>query len=162
MKLALDTSYFMYGFSISPKPEIPQNVLDLFAENDEIGEIIFSDLVIFELNAKTSKILPECIDLNNRTDLLVKLEQTTKFKLIRSTNSAIWEIACFLRKYHKDFVDCLHWATAIEENAQIYVTEDEIIAKLSQKSDFKKEFEKRFKKELPSITNYINWIKNIN
>lgn len=162
MKLALDTSYFMYGFGLSPKPEIPQTVLDMFVENSNITEIIFSDLVIFELNAKASKKLPECIDLDSRSESLIKLEQTTKFKMIKSSNSAIWEIACFLRKFHKDFVDCVHWATAIEEGVQIFVTEDEIIEKISKRDDFKKEFTNKFKKELPLITNFIKWSKVIN
>jgi len=81
--------------------------------------------------------------------------------MVKSSNSTIWEIACFLRKFHKDFVDCVHWATAIEEKAQIFVTEDEIIEKISKKNDIKNGFTNKFKKELPLITNYSNWSKTI-
>ena len=160
MKLALDTSYFMYGFNLSPKPSIPQNVLDVFVENNEISELIFSDLVIFELNAKASKTLLECIDLDNRTEYLIKLEEDTKFKKISSQKHRIWELACFLRLFHKDFVDCIHWATAITQKVDYFISEDEVLKDLTKEEDFRKKFQNKFDYNLPEIMNFSKWIKH--
>ena len=159
MIISLDTTYFMYGFNISPKPAIPQNVLDIFSENTNITEIIFSDLVIFELNAKASKIIQDCVDFDYKTNLLVNLETNTKFKLIKSSESKIWEIACFLRKFHKDFVDCIHWATAIQGKAKYFLSEDELLGELTNRESFQDEFLEKFNYSLPPIVNFTNWSK---
>ncbi|OLS22120.1 MAG: hypothetical protein HeimC3_32620 [Candidatus Heimdallarchaeota archaeon LC_3] len=154
MKVALDTSYFMFGFNLSPKQSIPQNCLDIISQNKEIDEIIYSDLVIFELNAKSSKLLPNCSDLNEKTNLLVELDKLKKFKLIRSINESVWELACFLRQYHKDFVDCVHWAVSINESVDIFLTEDENIIKLTEKKEFRNDYQKRKFKSLVEVKNF--------
>ena len=159
MKLALDTSYFMYGFDISPKSSIPKNVLDIFVENNEISELIFSDLVIFELNAKASKKLPECIDLDNRTESLIKLEEETKFKKVSSQKNRIWELACFLKSFHKDFVDCIHWATAITQKADYFISEDDVLKNLTDDKNFRGKFQNKFDYNLPKIMNFSSWLK---
>ncbi len=108
MKLALDTTYFLFGFGIEPE-NIPRNCLQVLESNSE--KIFLSDMVIFEMNAKASKFNSKCIENDSNTKLIVEDPQ---YKIFLSSKRLIWDMSCFIRRYHKDYVDCVHWATAID------------------------------------------------
>ena len=144
-----------------PKAYVPQHCLDVIECQKGIKQIIFSDFVIFELNAKVSKLLPTCRDLDIKTRLLIDLRNRPKFKICDSYQSGIWNLSCFLRKYHSDYVDCIHWATAFSEKVDVFVTEDQRIAQLSKDSEFLKEFTNEFALHDIEIKNFHQYTREM-
>ncbi|MHA1708405.1 MAG: PIN domain-containing protein [Candidatus Baldrarchaeia archaeon] len=135
MKLLLDTTYFLPAIGISVK-EIPRNlVIELIRRG---YEVLMSEISIFELSAKGAKYVVSGaltpVKVSRGIKALVYDERVRKIPI---HEPSILLTAIDLRKLLRDFIDSLILSSAINR-ADILVTEDEDIHKVSGKRNFHK------------------------
>ena len=151
MKILLDTSYFLSAYKLKSY-SLPVNVLKEIKKRHH--EFYYSDFVYFECNAKASKF--NCANLNMITTSIIT---SPDFIELHSKSQPIWELACYFRKYHTDFIDCIHYATAIYNQMDYFLTEETEFRRLVglQISDFTTTFGQSY--TLPPFLNFSEFIK---
>lgn len=110
-------------------------------------------MVIFEATAKACKMLEE----SNFNNLINNLVSDSEYQMIIASKHEIWDLSCFIRLWHKDFIDCIHWATATI-NAEIFITEDKIMQKINSNPNFQNKFKSKFDLKLPQMMNYNTYM----
>jgi len=135
LKILLDSTYFLPIFNVNVS--VPVDCLEQIARRPH--KFFYSDLVYFECNAKASKY--GCENHNEITEELINDILWTE---LTSNKYPIWEVACFFKKYHQDFVDCLHYATAIVTKMDLFLTQEQKFKKSIKK------IEKEFAEQFPS------------
>jgi len=127
MRIFLDSSFFFPLISIQVKNLSKKQLADLL--KNSVHEILRSELVIFELSAKGTKLVNNgVLSLEDITDGLNTLVYQSNIQVIPIHYSEIQILATSLRKDHSDFIDCLILASAIN-HADIFITMDEKIKK---------------------------------
>ncbi|MHA1444486.1 MAG: PIN domain-containing protein [Candidatus Hodarchaeales archaeon] len=127
MRIFLDSSFFFPLISIQVKNLSKKQLADLL--KNSVHEILRSELVIFELSAKGTKLVNNgVLSLEDITDGLNTLVYQSNIQVIPIHYSEIQILATILRKDHSDFIDCLILASAINY-ADIFITMDEKIKK---------------------------------
>lgn len=110
MRLLVDSSFFMPFIAVAIK-EFPRKAILELIENEDV---IRSDLVLFELSAKGSKLVNnEKLSIEKLTRGITKLQYQEKIEIIPIHYTEIQLLACELRKSHSDHIDCLMVATAV-------------------------------------------------
>ena len=129
MKIFFDSTYFFPGIGIKPKKVLDDYLLHWLDHKDD-HELLYSDLSLFELQAKGAKY----IQTNQLTKvevsegiLAIKAEQ--ELSVIPFWESKVTSVALSLRKEHKDFIDCVLLASAMVY-ADIFVSEDDRLISL--------------------------------
>ena len=139
MRLLLDSSFFFPLIGIEISQFSRKAILQLVSKE----EIIRSELVIFELSAKGSKLINAGkLTINDLTRGITAIYNHPEILVIPIHHSEIQKFACELQKNHSDFIDCLILASAVNY-ADILITLDKEI-------------------EHKSITNWKEKIKGIN
>lgn len=151
MKILLDTSYFLSAY----------NIKRFSLQADELIEIkkrqhdyYYSDFVYFECNAKASKF--DCTNLNIITQAIIN---DPDFNEIPSKSQPIWELACFLRKYHTDYIDCIHYATAIVKKMDFFLSEEKEFRQLISTIESELKTQIGSKYQIIPFLNYAEYIK---
>ncbi len=110
MKLLLDSSFFLPFIAIDIE-QFPRKAIQEIMTKEEI---IRSELVIFELSAKGSKLINRGeLSIEDLTLGLTAIQYLKKVDSIPIHYTEIQTLACELRKKHKDHIDCLMVATAV-------------------------------------------------
>lgn len=152
MRIILDSTYFLPLYTL--KVKVPFDCLKQILLRKH--SYYYSDMVYFECNAKASKE-PLCQDLNDYTQALISDEL---YKEISSKSQNVWEMACFYRKYHKDYIDCIHYATALIGKMDYFLSEEKVFKKIIQdqviQENFASEFPTHKLVELINYSDYIN------
>jgi predicted nucleic acid-binding protein len=133
MNILLDTTYFLPLYNIAVS--VPNDALIEITKRQH--KYYYTDLVYFECNAKASKY--HCTDLTNAS---IALSEAIEWDEIITKNQSIWELACFFRKYHTDYIDCIHYATAIIKKIDYFLSEEKELKKKinTLTSDFTTQF----------------------
>ena len=110
MKLLLDSSFFLPLVAIDIE-QFPRKAIQEVITKEEV---IRSELVIFELSAKGSKLINRGeLSIEDLTQGLTTIQYMQKIDVIPIHYTEIQTLACELRKNHKDHIDCLMVATAV-------------------------------------------------
>lgn len=147
MRLLLDSSFFMPFLAVDIKQFPRKAILELMTEE----EIIKSELVIFELSAKGSKLVNRGkISIEELTQGIIAIQYLEKIETIPIHYSEIQVLACELRKNHSDHIDCLMVATAV------YYAEGMLTLDKELKKKAKEEWKEQLKNENKEF-NVILW-----
>ncbi|HUT80849.1 MAG TPA: PIN domain-containing protein [Candidatus Bathyarchaeia archaeon] len=106
----MDSSFFfpLIGVEVEQCPK--RAIMKLIAKE----EVVRSELVIFELSAKGSKLINAGkLSLKELTQGITAIQYHSKIEVIPIHYSEIQTLACELRKKHSDYIDCLMVATAV-------------------------------------------------
>ncbi len=110
MKLLLDSSFFMPFLAVDIV-QFPRKAILELMENEVI---IRSELVIFEVSAKGSKLVnKKKISTEELTQGITAIQYLEKIEIIPIHYAEIQALASELRKSHSDHIDCLMVATAV-------------------------------------------------
>ena len=127
--------------------EVPRKAMLELMENEEI---IRSELVIFELSAKGSKLVNNGkISIEELTQGITAIQYLEKLEAVPIHYTEIQALACELRKGHKDHIDCLMVATAVYY-AEGMLTQDKELKK--KKNEIWKEKIENINKEFKMIS----------
>jgi len=110
MKLLVDSSFFFPIIGVEITQCSKEAILELIRKED----IVRSELVIFELSAKGSKLVNAGkLTIKELTQGISAIQYHQKIEAIPIHYSEILTLACELRKKHTDHIDCLIVATAV-------------------------------------------------
>lgn len=154
MKFLLDTTFFLPIFSIKPT-DIPINCLDKILKTN--NSFYYSNMIFFELTAKSSSLIVKKL-LNNNCPSFNIYFKAIRSKLLDSENKVdleeinfhdykIWEYSCFFHQFHSDFIDCIHYSSALIKNCDYFLSEEIIFDKLITNKNVRSAFENQFPKE---------------
>jgi predicted nucleic acid-binding protein len=126
--MLIDSTFFFPLISVEIQNCPKEAILELLRKE----EIVRSDLVIFELSAKGSKLINEGkLTIEDLTEGLTAIQYHPSIETIPIHYSEIQILACELRKQHADFIDCLMVATAVN-NTNCFLTFDKEIKRKTQ------------------------------
>lgn len=133
MKIFFDSTYFFPSIGVKPK-KVPEDYLLNWLNLADHHELMYSDLSLFELQAKGAKYVQK----NQLTSMQVSegilaIKAEKDLSVIPFWESKITSVALLLRKDHKDFIDCVLLASALLY-ADIFVSEDNNLRSLMNHS----------------------------
>ncbi|HUU78672.1 MAG TPA: PIN domain-containing protein [candidate division Zixibacteria bacterium] len=137
----MDSSFFFPLIGIEITQSSRKAILEVIAKE----EVIRSELVIFELSAKGSKLINTGkLTVKDLTQGITAIQYNQKIETIPIYYSEIQTLACELRKHHTDHIDCLIVATAVH-HAEEMITLDKELKRKAQE-EWKAVIEKENKK----------------
>ena len=156
MRIVLDTTFFLPGFHIEIS-NVPIDALKTMVELSGEDELFLSDMTIFEISAKYVKLFSDedCADLQKGIDAIVN---DSTFTVMASYIQPIWSLACFLRKYHKDFIDCIILATAATKPG-IFVSQEKALAQLMTNDLLWQKVEGELSIMRPEMLTFQEWLR---
>lgn len=123
MRILVDSSFFFPLIGVEVQNCSKKAILELV----EKEEIVRSELVVFELSAKGSKLVNEGkLAIEDLTEGITAIEYHQKIETIPIHYSEIQILACELRKQHTDFIDCLMVATAVHHSSSLLTMDKEV------------------------------------
>ena len=129
MKIFFDSTYLFPSIGIQPK-KVPEDYLLHWLDATGEHELLYSDLSLFELQAKGAKyIQTNQLTLADVSEGILAIKAEQELSSIPFWTSRITSVALLLRKKHKDFIDCVLLASALV-SADIFVSEDENLISL--------------------------------
>lgn len=133
MKVLLDTTYLLPTIGVAIKEISKDTVTKLRSKGYELS---ISEITFFELSAKAAKYVQDGLLTSERVTLGIRsILHDESIKKIPSYSSQILLSALSLRCLMTDFIDCIILSTALN-NADIFVTEDQVINGLKKNPKF--------------------------
>ncbi len=143
MKLLLDSSFFMPFLAVDIVQCPRKAILELMTKE----EIIRSELVIFEVSAKGSKLVNNGeISIEELTQGITAIQYLEKMETIPIHYTEIQALASELRKSHSNLIDCLMVATAVYYAEGMLTLDKELKKKVHEEwNDIIESINKEFK-----------------
>jgi predicted nucleic acid-binding protein len=133
LKVLLDTTYLLPTVGVAIKEISKDTVTKLRSKGYELS---ISEITFFELSAKAAKYVQDGLLTSERVTLGIRsILHDESIKKIPSYSSQILLSALSLRCLMNDFIDCILLSTALN-NADIFVTEDQVINGLKKNPKF--------------------------
>ncbi len=147
MKIFVDSTYLLPAFGIVIDP-LPKTILEDIITCVK-PPILISEIFFFEAAAKVAKsgLKDECDALPKKISI-IKADPLIQVISLQE-HPKIWSVACWLKRFHNDFVDTVHLSSAICMNVDYFITEDKKLLTLTNTRNFKDHLKKTF--QLSSI-----------
>jgi hypothetical protein len=121
-KVLLDSSFFFPLIGVEVRECPKKAILDLI--NTKSLQILRSELVIFELSAKGTKLVnDDALEIGSLIDGLNAIQFHPDITVIPIFYSEVQTLSVVFRKDHSDFIDCLTLSSAIY-HSDIFLTLD--------------------------------------